>query len=78
MSKQTKKLTQRAFSLSNVNGLFLVAGVLSATILMAGVSDAKYQQLANEISNSTEFKVNKEMKLANCPLGSYISNSVVR
>ncbi len=78
MSKETKRLSRRPFSLSDVNGLFLVAGVLTATILMAGVSEARYQHLANEMAKVTEFKVDKEMKLASCPLGTYTSNSVVR
>ena len=78
MSKEKNKLPKRQFSLSNVNGLVLVAAVLTATVLVAGVSEAKYQRLADEMSKVTEFKVDKEMKLASCPLGTYTPNSVVR
>jgi len=78
MSNKKTKLEKRQFSLSNVNGLFLVAGVLTATILMAGVSEARYQRLAEDMAKVTEIKVNKEFKLAHCPLGQYARNSVVR
>ena len=78
MSEQKNTLKRRPFSLSDVNGLFLVAGVLSATILLAGVSEAKYQLIANETSKEIQFNLDKDMKLASCPLGSYTSNSVVR
>ena len=78
MSKEKKKLPKRQFSLSNVNGLVLVAALLTTTVLVAGVSEAKYQRLANEMSKVTEFNVDKEMKLASCPLVTYTPNSVVR
>ena len=41
MSKEKNKLPKRQFSLSNVNGLVLVAAVLTATVLVAGVSASR-------------------------------------
>ncbi len=78
MSNKNQKTANRQFTLSNINGLFLVAGVLTATILMAGVSEAKYQRLANNMAKVTEFKVKKEMKVAYCPLSQTAPTSVIQ
>jgi len=78
MSRKEQGLSRRTFSLSDVNGLFLIAGVLATTILMAGVSEARYHQVAIDIAKAKEFKLKKEMKLAHCPLGQYSKNTVVR
>ena len=69
----TKKPRNR-FSLSNVNGLLIVAAVLAATIMLAGNTQARLQQAAAELDQRQT-----TAKVAHCPLGKpYSTPSVVR
>ena len=62
------------FSLSNVNGLLIVAAVLAVTIMLAGNTQARLEQTAAEINQRQT-----TAKIAHCPLGfQYSKPTVVR
>ncbi len=70
----SEKKPRRQFSLSNVNGLLIVAAVLAATIMLAGNTQARLQQTAAELNQSGTVA-----KVAHCPLAKlYSSRSIVR
>jgi len=65
-------------NLRNINGLFWVAGVLGATIVMASASEVKYQRLANEMSKVTIIEQPAHIKLAQCSLASPADQIAIR
>ena len=68
------KKPRNRFSLSNVNGLLIVAAVLAATIMLAGNTQARLQQTAAELNQRQT-----AAKVAHCPFGNlYSSRSIVR
>ncbi|MGI9410289.1 MAG: hypothetical protein ACR2OV_09475 [Hyphomicrobiaceae bacterium] len=68
------KKPRKRFSLSNVNGLFIVAAVLAATIMLAGNTQARLQQTAAELN-----QIQAAAKVAHCPFGKqYSAPTVVR
>ena len=64
---------KRKFSLGDVNGLLIVAAVLTGTILMTGATEARFQVEALELA-----KQQSTTKIAHCPFGQYLTNSLVR
>ena len=64
---------KRKFSLGDVNGLLIVAAVLAGTVLMTGATEARFQAKALEMAQKE-----KATKIAHCPIGQYLTNSMVR
>lgn len=76
MSKNNKDRSgaaKRKFSLGDVNGLLIVAAVLTGTILMTGATEAQFQAEALAMA-----KQDAATKIAHCPLGQYLPNTMVR
>lgn len=71
--------TDWKLNLRNVNGLALVAGVLCATIAMAGASEIEYQRQASAaLAEATKQEGAVEMKLAHCPLAAHGNAATTR
>ncbi len=62
----------------DINGLVLVAGVLVATIAMAGASEVEFQRRADELSTLTSIARPDPVKLAHCPISPGASATMVR
>ncbi|MGI9425369.1 MAG: hypothetical protein ACR2PA_19410 [Hyphomicrobiaceae bacterium] len=72
-NKDRSGAAKRKFSLGDVNGLLIVAAVLTGTVLMTGATEARFQAEAVEMA-----KNEAKMKIAHCPIGQYLKDSVVR
>ena len=72
MKLRTNKTTKKTgnINLRDINGLVLIAAVLGATVLLGGVSEAKFRTAEAQLA-----KTKIETKIAHCPIGQYANST---
>ena len=72
-SRKRSGATKRKFSYGDVNGLLIVAAVLTGTIVMAGATEARFHAEALQAAQKEA-----TTKIAHCPIEQYFPTSLVR